>query len=752
MLYLLALSAGLSRLLTSGFDHQQSFVEIIVPEKIPSNSSDSDSEYEGISYNISIEGRVYTLHLKKRLFLPDDFVVYMYNREGALYSNSKSTMKYCNYQGHIAGFPNSVVTLHACSGLRGLLQFENVTYGIEPLGSTGGFEHLIYRLRSENTDLAVLKDNNKHMESENLEYKVVSSVKSRSFAPKLSPQYVEIHIVLDKGLYDYMGSDIEAVTNKVIQILGLINAMFTQFRMTIVLSSLELWTYKNKISTTGEPNEILQRFLEWKNSFLILRPHDMAYLFVYREYPTSVGATFRGKMCILHFAAGIVLYPKGITIEAFSVIIAQLLGLSLGIRYDDKRCHCLQSTCIMSPEAVLSSGIKVFSHCSLNDLQNFISKTGAKCLKNQPTLKFFVSHFSQTSATASTCGNYIVSDDEDCDCGPPSVCGFSTCCNPSYCRKSHFANCISGVCCQPNCQYNTASLCRPAYDILCDFPEQCNGSSAVCPRDLKAKDGSICANFGSICYGGKCQNPDRQCQRLYGKDSRNAPFSCYEEINSQQDRFGNCGRRGENAFKFCSWRNLLCGKLICTYPLRKPYVRENVAVIYSFVLNTVCISLDHKFKGNTPDPMLLADGSPCDVRKYCMKAECVYINKVLEEAKACSKKNCHEHGACTDDPSICVCELDFHPPNCRIKKSKALNEFMLSVSGDYYSNRIAEYSRKNWMLISICISIPIFFIIIIIIFNWKSLKECFFPEESPITESGSEFSSYSYSSGNDHST
>ncbi|XP_074065078.1 disintegrin and metalloproteinase domain-containing protein 32-like isoform X2 [Macrotis lagotis] len=622
MLYLLALSAGLSRLLTSGFDHQQSFVEIIVPEKIPSNSSDSDSEYEGISYNISIEGRVYTLHLKKRLFLPDDFVVYMYNREGALYSNSKSTMKYCNYQGHIAGFPNSVVTLHACSGLRGLLQFENVTYGIEPLGSTGGFEHLIYRLRSENTDLAVLKDNNKHMESENLEYKVVSSVK----------------------------------------------------------------------------------------------------------------------------------YPKGITIEAFSVIIAQLLGLSLGIRYDDKRCHCLQSTCIMSPEAVLSSGIKVFSHCSLNDLQNFISKTGAKCLKNQPTLKFFVSHFSQTSATASTCGNYIVSDDEDCDCGPPSVCGFSTCCNPSYCRKSHFANCISGVCCQPNCQYNTASLCRPAYDILCDFPEQCNGSSAVCPRDLKAKDGSICANFGSICYGGKCQNPDRQCQRLYGKDSRNAPFSCYEEINSQQDRFGNCGRRGENAFKFCSWRNLLCGKLICTYPLRKPYVRENVAVIYSFVLNTVCISLDHKFKGNTPDPMLLADGSPCDVRKYCMKAECVYINKVLEEAKACSKKNCHEHGACTDDPSICVCELDFHPPNCRIKKSKALNEFMLSVSGDYYSNRIAEYSRKNWMLISICISIPIFFIIIIIIFNWKSLKECFFPEESPITESGSEFSSYSYSSGNDHST
>ncbi|XP_078004904.1 disintegrin and metalloproteinase domain-containing protein 32-like [Phascolarctos cinereus] len=140
-----------------------------------------------------------------------------------------------------------------------------------------------------------------------LEKGVKEALESRPFGPKLSLQYVEIHIVLDKGLYDYMGSDIEAVTNKVIQILGLINAMFTQFKMTIVLSSLELWTYKNKISTTGEPDEILQRFLEWKNSYLVLRPHDMAYLFIYREHPTSVGATFPGKMCILHYAAGIVL-------------------------------------------------------------------------------------------------------------------------------------------------------------------------------------------------------------------------------------------------------------------------------------------------------------------------------------------------------------------------------------------------------------------------------------------------------------
>ncbi|XP_036605892.1 disintegrin and metalloproteinase domain-containing protein 32-like [Trichosurus vulpecula] len=729
MLYLLVLLAGLSRLLTLGLDFQQSFVEITVPEEILSNSSDSDSEYEGISYSISIEGRLYTLHLKKRLFLPDDFVVYMYSREGALYSSSKSTMKYCNYQGHIAGLPNSVVTLHACSGLRGLLQFENVTYGIEPLGSSGGFQHLIYRLRSENTNLAVLAENNTQVESEDPEYKVDSSVESRSLGPKLSSQYVEIHIVLDKGLYDYMGSDIEAVTNKVIQILGLINAMFTQFKMTIVLSSLELWTYKNKISTTGEPDDILQRFLEWKNSYLVLRPHDMAYLFIYREHPTSVGATFPGKMCVLHYAAGIVLYPKGITVEAFSVIIAQLLGLSLGIRYDDKRCHCSQSTCIMNPEAVLSSGIKVFSRCSLNDFQNFISKTGAKCLKNQPALKYY---FSEPPAS---CGNYEIDEYEECDCGPPSVCGYSQCCNPSYCRASNFAYCITGVCCQPDCRFNRGGLCRPAYDPLCDFPEQCNGTSSECPHDLRAKDGSKCADLSSICYDGICQNPDKKCQRLFGKGSKNGPFACYEEINSQQDRFGNCGRQGENRFKFCNWRNLLCGKLICTYPYRKPYVRENVAVIYSFVLNTVCISLDHKFQLNTPDPMLMANGNPCDSNKFCLNSECVYMNNLIKEAKTCSEERCYARGACTDHPGICVCQLEFRFPDCYRRKTRATYSYS-DLSSDVTSigGRVAELPRKNWLLISFYISLPILFIIAIITVKWKSLKGCLSREESPITE------------------
>nr|KAF6427078.1 ADAM metallopeptidase domain 32 [Rousettus aegyptiacus] len=35
--------------------------------------------------------------------------------------------------------------------------------------------------------------------------------------------------------------------------------------------------------------------------------------------------------------------------------------------------------------------------------------------------------------------------------------------------------------------------------------------------------------------------------------SKNAPFACYEEIQSHGDRFGNCGRERGN-YKMCTWK------------------------------------------------------------------------------------------------------------------------------------------------------------------------------------------------------
>uniref|UniRef100_A0A6I8P5E3 Uncharacterized protein n=1 Tax=Ornithorhynchus anatinus TaxID=9258 RepID=A0A6I8P5E3_ORNAN len=527
------LAAGLLAGPLAGLDSQQKLLHITVPQKISSNISE-ESELKYVSYVIEIEGKQYTLHLKQQAFLPQDFMVYTYSKEGSLHSDFPNVKMQCHFQGNVAGFPNSLVTLNTCSGLRGLLQFENKSYGIEPLENAAGFEHLVYQVKNENAKIPLLSENNTESRYKESSYKVHISEEEDQTGSRLLTRYLEMHIIMDKALFDYMGSDMVVVTQKVVQIIGLVNAMFTPFNMTVVLSSLEFWTDKNKISTIGEADELLQRFLKWKHDYLVLRPHDMAYLLIYRDHPNYVGATFPGKMCHRKYAAGIALYPKMISLETFSVIIAQLLGLNLGISYDDiKKCHCSGAICIMNPDAVHSSGVKTFSTCSIVDFENFISKPGAECLQNQPRLSPIY--------RAPTCGNFIKEANEECDCGPPESCENNRCCDAQSCRLKRGAKCSSGLCCQ-DCEFKPqGTLCRNIADLECDIKEYCNGTSGFCPPDLHVLNGHLCRSGTSYCYDGGCRNADYQCRKIFGKGSKSAPFSCYEEINIQRDRFGNCG-------------------------------------------------------------------------------------------------------------------------------------------------------------------------------------------------------------------
>nr|XP_008505719.1 PREDICTED: disintegrin and metalloproteinase domain-containing protein 32-like [Equus przewalskii] len=184
--------------LSSGSEN--SFIQVIFPEKIQANTSNgSEVEDEQISYIIPIDEKPYTVHLKQRFFLAHNFMAYLY-KEGSMNSYSSNVQTQCYYQGHIEGYPSSVVTLSTCSGLRGILQFENVSYGIEPLEYTEEFQHLLYKLRNENNGLAVLTENNRGIEQNPRAYNFFISEKSESAVPDLIPLYLEVHIVVDKVL------------------------------------------------------------------------------------------------------------------------------------------------------------------------------------------------------------------------------------------------------------------------------------------------------------------------------------------------------------------------------------------------------------------------------------------------------------------------------------------------------------------------------------------------------------------------
>ncbi|XP_054576007.1 disintegrin and metalloproteinase domain-containing protein 32 isoform X2 [Eptesicus fuscus] len=711
MLRSVLLLAGLAALLRSSPDFQNSSLQIVVPEKIQANTSNNTEVVnKQISYIIPIDEKPYTIHLKQRFFLADNFMVYLYN-QGSVNSHSSNIQTQCYYEGYVEGYPNSIVILSTCSGLRGLLQFERVSYGIEPLEIKVEFQHLLYKLKNENNMVSVHTENSRGIEQKPMDYSIFISEKSESAVQDLIPLYLEMHIVVDKVLYDYLGSDSMLATDKVIEIIGLVNSVFAQLNVTIVLSSLELWSDKNKISTVGEADELLQRFLEWKKSYLILRPHDIAYLFMYRDYPDEVGATFPGKMCSAHYSAGIALYSEDITLEAFSVIVTQMLGLNLGISYDSNKCHCSGAICVMNAEAVQSSGVKTFSNCSLSDFKSFLLNMGAKCLQNKPQMQV---------APKAVCGNGKVESPEVCDCGTEDQCGHDSCCDPKLCVLKPGSSCDLGLCCS-NCQIQpVGSPCRPSVHPECDLPEFCNGTSPACPTDITIINGHSCkAQY--ICYAGDCHDLNARCESLFGKGSKNAPFACYEEIQSQLDRFGNCGKeRGQ--YKFCQWRNLICGRLICTYPTLTPYIQKNVAVLYAYVRNVICITLDYSLHGSDIDPLVVNDGSECDSERVCINRECVESRFLKLQSLNCSAK-CSGHGVCTSE-SECHCDSGWSGQDCNTKSREADREIAdLIMERDFWK------SAKNRWLLGFYITLPILITATITAITWRRLKKWFSKEE-----------------------
>ncbi|XP_036105673.1 disintegrin and metalloproteinase domain-containing protein 2-like [Molossus molossus] len=622
-------------------------VQITVPEKKESQSKDGVES--NVSYNIVIDGKIHTVKMMHKAFLSSGFQVYGYNGTGYMKPFEQQIENFCYYQGYIEDYPNSVAILSTCTGLRGLLQFENVTYAIEPLEPSIGFEHVIYQVKHENTGVSLYAEED--MESRDIPY-TIQSVQVLKGVSK----YIELHIVVEKNLYNYMGSDTAVVTQKMFQLIGLTNAIFTSFNITIVLSSLEFWIDENKIPVTGDVNELLHRFLKWKRSYLVLRPHDMAFLLVYRENSDYVGATFQGKMCNRQYGGSIALHPKALSLESLAVIITQLLSLSMGIVYDDiEKCQCSGAVCIMNPEAIHSSGVKTFSKCSMEDFLHFISKPNSQCLENHPLL--------DPSYKAAVCGNQIVEEKEECDCGTQEQCAQNPneCCVSGTCKLKAGNNCDKGPCCT-SCHFTEkGQLCRSAVDE-CDLPEYCNGSSASCSDDLYVLDGFQCDENKWICLNGVCNSLKQQCMAIFGKDASEGPPECFQVLNAMTNEYGSCGSDA-SGYKKCDTKDIMCGKLLCKYTGENALEIRNASTIYTNIQGQICVSLEYAYDHEQSAQMWVKDGTICDTNKFCKNKECVQKDLTYE----CDAQKCKSHGKCNNKKN-CHCEPNYLPPNCETQQ------------------------------------------------------------------------------------
>ncbi|XP_041088202.1 disintegrin and metalloproteinase domain-containing protein 9-like isoform X2 [Polyodon spathula] len=690
---------------------QLSSYEVTVPKLIGKSKRDLDNAVsKKVSYVIQAEGRDHVVHLEKNeQFLPKDFTVFTYSDEGTLISKQPEMQHHCHYQGYVEDIPNSMVALSTCSGLRGMLQTANASYGIEPLESSSAFQHLIYRLENIKSQPSACGVADTHPETEDAQHTARFDLPSmtqllrrkRDVLPQT--RYVELFLVVDNERFDFSNRNQTAVREEMVQLANYMDSMYIALNIRIVLVGLEIWNQQNKINIDGSAGEVLGRFVQWREKELAgRRRHDSAQLILKKSFGGTAGMAFVGTVCSRSHGGGINAFPHN-NVPMFASIVAHELGHNLGMNHDDGRdCHCGVSACVMNSGA---TGSRNFSTCSSDDFEKLIVNNGGSCLLNLP--------HPDEAYSPPFCGNKLVDMGEECDCGSPKECEKDSCCEAKTCKLKRGAECAYGVCCK-NCRFMPGgTVCRGSSNE-CDLPEYCSGTSQLCQPDVFVQDGHPCKNSKAYCYNGVCQHYDGQCQAIFGPKAKAAPQVCFKDVNLKGDRFGNCGFQG-NGYKRCESRNAMCGKLQCENVETLPVFGIQPSIIQTPIGNTKCWGVDFLLGSDVPDPGMVNEGTRCEEGKVCLNYQCVDASILKYDCDM--EKKCHAHGVCNSNKN-CHCEAGWAPPFCESKGYGGSVD-----SGPAYNDK--EHSLRDGLLVFFLLILPLSLLGLFAFFRRNELKRQF---------------------------
>ena len=259
---------------------------------------------------------------------------------------------------------------------------------------------------------------------------------------------------------------------------------------------------------------------------------------------TEVGLAWLGQACVRDVTKSQGEVVSGANVVAKTgtewQVIAHESGHTFGAVHDCDRQTCGQSdivnsqqccplgrdTCdagakyIMNPST--GEGIADFSPCSLGNICSAIGRNSVKtqCLSDNKGV---------TTITGHQCGNGIVEDGEDCDCGGEESCAGNACCDPTTCKFRASAVCDDSnqECCR-DCRFATAGTVCRASSGECDPQETCSGTNATCPSDVSSPDGQKCGSADGLqCASGQCTSRTQQCKTLMGSyTAKNDTYAC----------------------------------------------------------------------------------------------------------------------------------------------------------------------------------------------------------------------------------
>lgn len=692
---------------TDASSHQTSHLsgyEVIIPELIGDRQKrnvDQGQWMDHVSYSINLDGEKYILKLEKnKKLLGKDFVQYTYGKVGKMKSSRPKIQVQCYYHGIVEGITNSKVLLSTCVGIRGIISILEKSYIIEPLNGSSTFEHLIYRMEDLEVETSVCGVPHHDRPANHTHHHLNHGRILRNLRAKRThlakKNYVELVLVVDNDKYNLHNKNETIIQNQMVELVHLVNGFYSSLNVAVILTGLVIWKDEDQIAITTTPGEVLDSFVRWRNRILLPeKQHDSGHLILGKaQFSGILGLAFVGTVCSSRLGGGINVFAGNNVVNA-AVLLAHELGHNLGISHDDGRnCQCPDTGgCIMSGSFTISTN---FTDCSENDFENLITGGRGLCLQNEPN--------EEDRYTLPSCGNNIVDEDEECDCGEKCT---NPCCNARTCKLTSGSDCAHGSCCR-DCKFHPAgTLCRASSDV-CDLPEYCDGSSSFCRSDFFIQNGYPCANFTTYCYEGVCQTYDYQCQILFGAGSRRATDTCFKFANMQGNRFGNCGLQ-KSGFKKCSEGNVACGKIQCVDVSERPF---GVDTSTSFINGVECVNADFHVGTDVTDPSYVNTGTGCANGKACKNFECADDANLGYDCDVQGK--CNNHGVCNNRKN-CHCDDGWAPPNC------ATGGFGGSI--DSGPTRI-DTSLRDGLLIFFLLVVPVLgFVGMLIFFKRNAIKQ-----------------------------
>lgn len=491
--------------------------------------------------------------------------------------HSRTLFKSVSYIGHDVNDPHTEVHGNLAFGVfDGTIHTEDDIYHIEPANryfkENKGFHSIAYR----HSNIRMQSDkshHNRHPQStcgvtDNAKRHFLAQMSSSSSDSTHSSRFLKRHVqkqtrnpnkvscwinvVADSFFYDHITTSSADRPTRVAQASSIIRNIVAgtsliykrvDFNSDNRADGVTFAIQKLTINTTEGPGQFANRFFGVESLLNKFSENDwsdycLSYIFTYRDFENGVlGLAFvgdevnRGGICdgYTHgktLNTGVVTmvnYDRRVSNGAALLTFAHETGHNFGSEHDTGSCSPQDNGYIMT--AYANDGTRSnnhdFSSCSITDMNTIIG------LKAQnPTGCFRLSN--------DTCGNFLLDEGEECDCGVEfddntKLCFNDPCCNGSSCRIANVSGAVcspqSSSCCAQNCTIIPASANQTCLtETDCAYSQVCNGSSPECPRPISKTptngSSNVACNGGSnYCVNGECTGsiciplllPDCEC-------------------------------------------------------------------------------------------------------------------------------------------------------------------------------------------------------------------------------------------------